>query len=642
MAWLLLNTGLLYAAQGDQAQALDHYQRGRAQFEAAGDQVGVATALLNLSLLHQAQGSYQAALALADQAAALAKQHHSPETFWQARFRAGKSYHRLNQLLQARRAFEEAITVIETRRPQAAEPEQQRFFESRLAPYLAMVDLTIAQEQAGEALAYAERAKAQALSSLLRGFKTQITKTMTPVEQEREQKLLTALVALATQLGRERERQPPNQARLADLVARWQKTQLEYEAFEKRLYAAHPELKALRGEAPPVRLEQAGALITDTKSALLEYVETGENLYLFVLTKGARARGSKPGSQAQRTSLPPPALTVYVLNTTREQLAERVARLQQLIAQRDEGFQAVARELYDWLLKPAQEQLAGKTQLVMMPDGILWDVPFQALQPAEGHYLLEDYALSSAPSLSALRAMRERRRPRPRRSAAPLTLLAFANPAVPAEAAERLKLILSQLQLQPLPETENEVEAIAKLYRAGQSKVYLGAEASEERAKAEAGKYGVLHLAVRGTLAPASPMYSHLLLSPAGPGGKEDGLLEAWEMLKWDLKPALAVLPACERAGGRAGAASSLTGLNWALFVAGCPTAVISQWPVESASRTALMVEFHRALKARFQNPASAMSAAQAWREAAMKLWQSGEHRHPFYWAGFWILGDGS
>ena len=35
-----------------------------------------------------------------------------------------------------------------------------------------------------------------------------------------------------------------------------------------------------------------------------------------------------------------------------------------------------------------------------------------------------------------------------------------------------------------------------------------------------------------------------------------------------------------------------MIGLSWALFVAGSP--VVSQWKVESASTTQLMVEFHR------------------------------------------------
>ena len=84
-----------------------------------------------------------------------------------------------------------------------------------------------------------------------------------------------------------------------------------------------------------------------------------------------------------------------------------------------------------------------------------------------------------------------------------------------------------------------------------------------------------------------------------------------------------------------------MIGLSWALFVAGCPTSVVSQWKVDSASTTELMLEFHRQLKSQMANPAGGFSAARALREAALKLQRSSQYRHPFYWAGFVVTGKG-
>jgi CHAT domain-containing protein len=61
-----------------------------------------------------------------------------------------------------------------------------------------------------------------------------------------------------------------------------------------------------------------------------------------------------------------------------------------------------ARRLYDQLIKPAEKHLLGVTKLIMVPDGPLWDLPFQALHRGQT-YLLEDFAISYAPSLSVLR-----------------------------------------------------------------------------------------------------------------------------------------------------------------------------------------------------------------------------------------------
>jgi len=80
--------------------------------------------------------------------------------------------------------------------------------------------------------------------------------------------------------------------------------------------------------------------------------------------------------------------------------------------------------------------------------------------------------------------------------------------------------------------------------------------------------------------------------------------------------------------------------LTWALFVAGCPATVASQWKVEVQSTTELMVEFHRNLKSEIDDPKSPMTKSEALRRAALKLLRSEAYRHPFYWAGFVIVGN--
>jgi CHAT domain-containing protein len=126
------------------------------------------------------------------------------------------------------------------------------------------------------------------------------------------------------------------------------------------------------------------------------------------------------------------------------------------------------------------------------------------------------------------------------------------------------------------------------------------------------------------------------------PSGKsnEDGLLEAWEIMNLDLKADLVVLSACETARGRIGDGEGVIGLSWALFVAGCPTAVVSQWKVESSSTTSLMVEVHKKYRTRFDSPQSALSAAEAIRQSSLKLMKDRQYQHPFYRGGFVIVGD--
>jgi CHAT domain-containing protein len=110
--------------------------------------------------------------------------------------------------------------------------------------------------------------------------------------------------------------------------------------------------------------------------------------------------------------------------------------------------------------------------------------------------------------------------------------------------------------------------------------------------------------------------------------------------MQMDLKADLVVLSACETARGRFGAGEGMIGLSWALFIAGAPATVVSQWKVESASARDLMIDFHRQLT----SPAAAKSRAtkaEALRQAALKLMKNPETSHPFYWAGFALVGDG-
>ena len=212
------------------------------------------------------------------------------------------------------------------------------------------------------------------------------------------------------------------------------------------------------------------------------------------------------------------------------------------------------------------------------------------------------------------------------------TLLAMGNPKLEARTVSRSKNVLMSPSLEPLPDAERMVKELGLIYGTKASKVYVGAEAREEVLKAESRNYRTLQLATHGVVNNASPMYSYVVLAQSD-DAKEDGFLEAWEIMQLDLNAELAVLSACDTARGRIGAGEGVIGLAWALFVAGCPTTVVSQWKVESSSTTELMLSFHRNLQ-------SGSGKSEAMRQASMKLMLDKRYNHPFYWAGFIVVGD--
>jgi CHAT domain-containing protein len=628
-AQTLNDIGQTYASFRRYDLALENYRQSLEIKEAMPDRAGVAETLNNIARIQHLQHNDAEALRLAERAADLARLIGLKSTLWQARTLAGQSYVSLAKPVEARKAFEEAIRTIETMRATVVggERQQQGFFADKVSPYLGIMELLLDQGENGEALSYAERAKARVLLDVLQKGRVNIAKAMTQEEQAQESALDHQLIALNKQIYAENLRASTDASLLAQLNARLEKVRLEYEAFETRLYSNHPQLVTQRGEAQPLRPEETGALLHDAKTALLEFVSTERQTYLFVFT-----RKEAGGAIDLRT---------YRLNIEGAELQSLVESYRQLLASRNLMFTNPAHRLYELLLKPAREQLRGKSELVIVPDGALWSLPFQALQSPENRYLLEDYVVSYAPSLTVLREMSRLRQKRSiNATTGATTLLAFGNPAVGKEAASPLKSARSAGEFVPLPNAEKEVNALRQLYGAGHSAVYTGADAGEGRFKREAGNYRILHLATHSVLHDTRPFYSYILLSQDAKGESEDGLLEAREIMNLDLKADLVILSACETARGRVSAGEGMIGLAWSLFVAGTPALVVSQWKVESESTTELMLEFHRLLKSEIDEPASDRGAAFALRGAALKLMHSDRYGHPFYWAGFVAVGE--
>ena len=620
----LIDLGVTYASKGDFTNALDAYHKSKALFESANEMLGVATVLLNESMVRYAQKDYAKTIELADKAAALAKQFGDGDLFWQARYRAGKAHYRSGELKLARQAFVEAIATVETLRPRQKRGNEPRFYESKLAPYQAMVDVAISEGKGNEAFDYVERAKSRALTGVLQSAKVWITKTMTPRERGQERKFLTDIAAFNTKIQREQERQNPNKVRLNDLTEKLRKAQKDYAAFRDRLLARRPHLKTLRGEGKPLDAARAAALLTDPETALLDFVETEESVYLFAFTKtGGRARSRQPVSP----------LKIYILGMDRGDLHARVARFQEAIASRSDDAHTHARELYDLTLKPAEEQIAGRKHLIIAPDAVSWNLPFQALRTEDGRYLIENYAISYAPSLTALGAISTlRARPKPRRAASP-SLLAVMNPQLSPEMETRIKSILPAEKINRRPTARNAFEELGDLYNERPQAALVGPDASEDRMKAKAGKYDLLHLDSEVILNETAPLFSFSALSSSA-GAKDDGALEVREIFDLDLNSDLAVISASELAWPKAGAMRSMTGLTWAWFVAGCPAAVVSRWRTDESFDLAL--EFHRRIISSWRKE----SKARSWQAAVQQSLSREERRHPYFWAGFSIFGD--
>lgn len=343
------------------------------------------------------------------------------------------------------------------------------------------------------------------------------------------------------------------------------------------------------------------------EAVLVEYLVTGEKTYAFVIAGGK--------------------IEVRAIDVARDELSRRAESFRALLADRRPDFRKDARALHETLIAPIADLLAKRRSWILIPDGPLWNLPFQALLDSRGTYVAEQAAIVYAPSVAAWMEMS--RRPQTSVAGERRELLAFGNPTIPSGAG----MESTRGTLAPLPEAEREVKSAARFYGAG-SAVYVRDEATEERFKTEAPRYRVLHVAGHGVLNDASPMHSYLLLAAGGAKTAEDGYLEAAELMQMDLGAELVVLSACDTARGKYAAGEGIIGFSWALFAARCRTQVVSQWKVDSAATSVLMRKFHQNVRS------DRTKAASALQKTVVSMLRTKKYRHPFYWAGFVVLGD--
>jgi CHAT domain-containing protein/tetratricopeptide (TPR) repeat protein len=375
---------------------------------------------------------------------------------------------------------------------------------------------------------------------------------------------------------------------------------------------------------------------------------------------------------------------------------DRPRELLDAIIHNDTFWEERAKELARQRIAPLLASLRGVERLVVLPSRNLAGVPVETLvafsQPSDGSPMVVSYAPSGSIFARLIWARA--------RETAPLRLLAVGDPAFPRPAksepasappsqgiamraeAELLKSGVRGEGLVPLPGTRREVLSIAALFPSGQVKMLLGVDATESNLQglAQSGDlkgYRFIHLATHGKTNANVALSSNLFLAaepeqparaPADPAALEsayDGQVTAEQIVRsWDLDADLVVLSACESGLGRYVGGEGYLGFTQALFVKGARSVVLSLWKVDDRATALLMKRFYQNLLGKREDSQPPMPKAQALSDA--KAWlrrQSSEtdrinrsdpryslkgeaqpaatrFDHPYYWAGFILIGD--
>ena len=297
----------------------------------------------------------------------------------------------------------------------------------------------------------------------------------------------------------------------------------------------------------------------------------------------------------------------------------------------------VSRELHKLLLEPIAEY-ANKKSLVIVPDGKLHLLPFDALIGANGRRVLASHVVSYAPSATVLKLLLERERTTP-----DLPLLAVGDvryqpgpePLLAAQDKTRGVFDIEGAKFVELPSTAEEIASVSEV--AGDAALALsGPDATESAFKATPlDRYQVLHLAVHGIANEQFPHRAALVLG-ADPDSGDDGLLQVREILNLRLTAELVTLSACDTAAGRLQGQEGISSIVRAFLLAGARTAVASLWAADDIFTTALMRRFYAQL-------GQGADRASALRNAKLEMLERfGDQALPYHWAGFTMVGDGS
>ena len=233
------------------------------------------------------------------------------------------------------------------------------------------------------------------------------------------------------------------------------------------------------------------------------------------------------------------------------------------------------------LIAPIQDQLGGRGTLYLVPDEMLFELPFDGLVDAvSGRALVEDFATAIVPSLALFDP-----RPTLSGSAALAPAAVFADPAFDSTA---------------LPQLERLGEALAGgqgIARSLGAQLFAEEEATPEAFLAALGEVRLLHYGGHALHRPERPELSALALAP-GSGGAS--LLTAARIREAAVATPteLVVLSACDTLGTPLQRAEGPLGLSYPFLARGIPTVIASYRRVDDAATRALFESFYRHLQA--------------------------------------------
>jgi CHAT domain-containing protein len=288
--------------------------------------------------------------------------------------------------------------------------------------------------------------------------------------------------------------------------------------------------------------------------------------------------------------------------------------------------------LYSVLFK-AIPGASTKVRLIVVPDGRLHLLPFEALVDTAGHYMVASHTITYAPSATALYLMHSI----PLQETAQRALLGVGG--VPYDQTPELNKLATLRgytsgALTNLPASKDEVLAAQAALGNGSDTLLIGPAATKSAFEHGLDQHSIIHLAVHGFANVKHPDRAALILLSDQQLG-DDGILEASEIVHLHTNADLVVLSACDTAVGSLQGEEGVANLSLAFMLAGSKSVISTLWSIDDMPALYLMKRFYAHLAAK-DSVAYALTSA---KRDMLKTY--GDQAIPYYWASFRLDGMG-
>lgn len=618
---VLNNLGSINSDVKNYSSALEYFNLGLEKARQSEDKASEGMILNNIGIVHYNLGNYEESTKYFQQAIYLAHNIGGGQILWEAFLELGNTYREKNEPILALQNYKSSIRNIEIIRSTIQNEEQKASFlgtDKRIEAYQNLIDILVFLDESEpdknydlQAFYYMEQAKARAFLDSLELSKIDISHHIDFKLLSEEKELEKNITEVYTRLLNP-ELSPEVKEKHQEDLKRYED---DLEALKLEIRTKNPAYAEL-AFPKAVHMESAQKKLLEDKTAFFAYTIGKRSSYAFVLTK----------RELKIFNIPPS-----------DELQKMVSDYLKIITDKNNQDFNLGYELFCHLVLPGLNK--NIKNIIFIPGDILNFLPFETLvtERSSNRWLIEDYTITYAPSISSLHELIERKRANGAKRK--MELLALGDPFFGSlEIEENGDDILQELfsthayNLYRLEFSRIEIEKISALFKDNKTTVLLRESASEEQVKNQSLEdYKILHLATHSLINNKIPERSTIVLSLYS-DTKEDGLLQMREIYNLKLNSDLVTLSACQTGLGQLIKGEGIQGINRAFFYAGASSVLMSLWAVNDQATSQLMERFYTHLR-------SSISIMEALRKAKLEMIKSGTLSHPYYWAGFIISG---